>query len=96
MEQIAQLVQESQAAPEKRLAQTMLAQELTRMVHGDHGLAIAQKATQVLFGAALSETNLSADELESIFANVPSGSLSRKPRGNPLLDVICQGRLCRQ
>ena len=62
-------------APEKRLPQKILAAEVTRSVHGDEGLAIAQRATDVLFGGSIE--GIAADVLEAIFANVPSGALPR-------------------
>jgi tyrosyl-tRNA synthetase len=59
--------------PEKREAQKVLAEELTRCVHGEHGLSVARKATEVLFGGSME--GLGAGELTRIFADVPSGTL---------------------
>jgi tyrosyl-tRNA synthetase len=65
----------------------VLAEELTRAVHGEQGLAIARKSTEVLFGGSID--GLSAERLESIFANVPSASLSKESiLGKPLFEVI--------
>jgi len=87
MERIAELEQAVATAPEKREAQQVLAEELTRAVHGEQGLAIARKSTEVLFGGSID--GLSAERLESIFANVPSTSLSKESiLGKPLFDVI--------
>ena len=74
-EQISDVVAEHETAPEKRQGQRTLATELTRLVHGDTGLATAQKATEIFFGAEISELNDS--QLTSIFADVPSQELSR-------------------
>ena len=41
------------AAPEKRESQRRLAEELTRLVHGPAGLAAAQRATEIFFGAEI-------------------------------------------
>ncbi|MEZ4869748.1 MAG: tyrosine--tRNA ligase [Caldilineaceae bacterium] len=56
--------------PHLREAQRRLAQEVTRLVHGESGLAKAEQATQVLFGGEI--TGLSAAELRDIFADAPS------------------------
>ncbi len=60
-------------SPHRRVAQRRLANEVTAMVHGDDGLALAQRATEVLFGGDLE--GLSAAMLEEIFDSVPSSVL---------------------
>ncbi len=86
-ERIAELEQAVATAPEKREAQQVLAEELTRTVHGELGLAIAKKATDVLFGGSLD--GLAAEDLEKIFANVPSAMLpADQVLGKPVFDVI--------
>lgn len=50
--------------PQKREAQKALAEEVTRMVHGQNGLDQAQKVTRAFFGGDLS--GLSADEMEDV------------------------------
>ena len=86
-ERIAELEQAVAAAPEKREAQQVLAKELTRAVHGEQGLAIAEKATDVLFGGSLD--GLAAAELEKIFANVASATLpADQVIGKPAFEMI--------
>jgi tyrosyl-tRNA synthetase len=86
-ERIAELEQAAASAPEKREAQQVLAEELTRTVHGERGLAVAKKATDVLFGGAIE--GLAAADLEMIFANVPSATLpSADVLGKPAFEVI--------
>jgi tyrosyl-tRNA synthetase len=75
LEQIAALEECVRTAPEKREAQRVLAEEVTRCVHGAHGLAVAQRASEVLFGGTLE--GLSLTDLLGIFANVPSAELAR-------------------
>ena len=41
--------------PAKRDSQRRLAEELTQLVHGDAGLAAAQQATEIFFGAEISD-----------------------------------------
>jgi len=61
--------------PEQREAQRRLAGELTRLLHGPEGLAAAQQATDIFFGAEIHE--VSDAQLEQIFADVPSRELAR-------------------
>ena len=61
--------------PHLREAQRKLAQEVTRMVHGESGLAKAEQATQVLFGGAIE--GLGAGEIRDIFASAPSTQLAK-------------------
>ena len=50
LERIAELEQCVAREPERREAQRVLAEELTRTVHGEEGLRAAQRAASVLFG----------------------------------------------
>ena len=75
-ERIAELEQAVTTAPEKREAQQVLAEELTRTVHGEQGLTVAKKATGVLFGGSLD--GLAAEDLEMIFADVASATLPKE------------------
>lgn len=77
------------AAPEKRDSQRRLAEELTRLVHGDEGLATAQRATRVLFGEEI--TGLSDTQVAQIFRDVPSRQCARAQlagEGLSLLDAL--------
>lgn len=80
--------------PEMRQAQRRLADELTRLVHGQEGLSIAQRATEVLFGAEIHE--LTDAQLAEIFADVPSKQLPRdrlSGQGLPLVDALVEAGL---
>jgi tyrosyl-tRNA synthetase len=59
----------------KRDSQRRLAEELTRLVHGDDGLSAARRATEIFYGAEISELNDA--QLTQIFADVPSQQLDR-------------------
>ncbi len=66
------------------------------MVHGAEGLRIAQKATEVLFGAEISE--LGDAQLISIFADVPSRQLPRDRLAGPgisIVDALCEAGLAK-
>lgn len=72
IEPLATLVETS---PEKREAQRVLAEESTRMIHGDEGLQSAKKASEVLFGGEIS--GFTDRELADIFNDVPSSTIGR-------------------
>ena len=75
LEEIAELEKQMKANPEARIPQKALAEELTRMVHGEEGLKTALGATQTLFGGDI--TGKRADELETIFKDVKSAELAK-------------------
>jgi tyrosyl-tRNA synthetase len=52
-----------------------LAEDITRRVHGESGLAQARRATAALFGGELE--GLTAGEIGDIFADVPSGEVEK-------------------
>ncbi|MBQ4385529.1 MAG: tyrosine--tRNA ligase [Kiritimatiellae bacterium] len=75
LEEIAELERQMKANPEARIPQKALAEELTRLVHGEEGLKKALGATQTLFGGDVS--GKSADELETIFKDVKSAAVPK-------------------
>ncbi|MBK6766774.1 MAG: tyrosine--tRNA ligase [bacterium] len=92
-ERIAELVQASAGSPEKRIGQTELACEVTRVVHGDAGVASAERAAKVLFGGALD--GLSAKDVAGIFADVPSYTIARgdMQSGKNVVDLVVDAGL---
>jgi tyrosyl-tRNA synthetase len=62
--------------PEERQAQRALAREMTRIVHDETALARAEQASRVLFGGEV--TGLSAEEIQDIFAHVPSSEVPKQ------------------
>ena len=83
---IAELAAAQREHPEAREPQRVLAEELTRAVHGEDGLRAAQRASAVLFGGSLD--GVSAADLEAIAADIPSASLPRdQVLGQALVDV---------
>jgi tyrosyl-tRNA synthetase len=63
------------ANPAARDTQKRLAEELTRLVHGEAGLAAAKQATAIFFGAEIG--GLDDVALAEIFADVPSREFPR-------------------
>ena len=73
--EVERLTDAAGAEPEARHAQRAVAEDVTRRVHGESGLARARQATSALFGGELE--GLSADEIADIFADVPSSEARR-------------------
>ncbi len=74
--EIAEYEEKLYSAPERREAQRRLAQEVTRMVHGETAVSKAEKAAKVLFGGELD--GLDASDIRDIFADVPSSELPKE------------------
>ncbi len=82
--------------PGRRESQKKLAQEVTLMIHGQEGLDKAMRATQIFFGAEISE--LSDADLGEIFLNVPNsaGTFSALDGdGMSLIDALAETGLCK-
>lgn len=80
--------------PQKRESQKKLAEELTRLIHGDAGVAAALQAAEIFFGAEIE--SLSDAELNQIFADVPNSELPRSVlagEGLGLIDAIVKSGL---
>ena len=75
LEKIAEVCREHAQQPEKRLAQKVLAADMTGMIHGEAALDDAIRASEALFGRELS--GLSDSDLSTIFSDVPSILLER-------------------
>jgi tyrosyl-tRNA synthetase len=74
-EEIEAIEAELAEAPHKRVAHKRLAEEVTRMLHGEEALANAIKASQAMFGGEL--TGLDDATLEDIFSDMPSSEFPR-------------------
>jgi tyrosyl-tRNA synthetase len=95
-EEIEQLDRARQERPHLRESQKRLAEELTRLVHGEEALAAAQRASAILFGAEID--NLTDQQLAEIFAEVPSRTLPRarlEGSGLPLVEALVEAGLAR-
>jgi tyrosyl-tRNA synthetase len=92
--EIEELAESVASQPEKREAQKKLAQEVTRLVHGDGALSKAEQATRVLFGEQVKNLNL--QDLLDIFAEAPSiqiGSSRFSGDGMTLVDLVTSAGL---
>ncbi len=92
--EVERVTEAARAEPAARHAQRAVAEDVTRRVHGESGLAHARQATAALFGGALEE--LSGDEIADVFADVPSSEVPRSElgaEGTPLVDLLVRSAL---
>ena len=85
-----------ESEPHRKESQKRLAEELTKLCHGDEGLSSAQRATKVLFGGDVS--GLSDQQLTEIFADVPNCEIPRsqfEADGLSLIDALVESGLCK-
>ncbi len=75
-DEISDLEEKIKRSPEKREAQTVLAKEITSLVHGKEAVAKSEKISQVLFYGNLKD--LSEEEMEEGFKDVPSITIEGK------------------
>ncbi|MGB9847814.1 MAG: tyrosine--tRNA ligase [Minisyncoccia bacterium] len=90
-EEIAELENEVKNRPEQRKAQKRLAEELTKMIHGEKALERAQKISEALFYNNLK--NLSAEELKEGLNDVPSAIIKSKKELN-IVDFLIETGVC--
>lgn len=90
-DEIAELEDSLESTPEERAAQRTLAEYVTRAVHGETALEKAVQATRALFGGDIS--GLGADDIEDIFADVPSSTITRRDlegEGKLVVDLLVE------
>lgn len=86
LEEIATYEQSVENEPEKRLAQTKLAEEMTTLVHGKEALVQAIKISQALFSGDIASLN--GAEIEQGFKDVPSYTAADEDK--PLVDMLVE------
>jgi len=93
-EEILRLEAATKSAPEKREAQTRLAQEMVKLVHGDAALEKATGASQALFGSEI--RNLAKPALLEAFAGAASTKKPRSAIDAPIsvVDLLVEAGLC--
>ena len=89
VDDIASLMAEHRAAPEKRLAQRALATDVTTLVHGVAAEQAAAEAAQVLFGG--DPTTASAEALAVVAREVPSSEVTRQQLGDQIAVLVQSG-----
>jgi len=76
---IADLERSSREQPDRREAQRALAQEVTRLVHGDTAVHDAERSAEKLFTGEID--SMSAAELREVFGSVPSSETAFQADG---------------
>ena len=89
VDEVAALVVEHQGAPERRLAQTVLADDVTELVHGSDAARTAAAASHVLFGG--DPMVASAEVLDVLRGEVPSHTVSAEALDDPLSLLVACG-----
>ncbi|WP_114570275.1 tyrosine--tRNA ligase [Exiguobacterium flavidum] len=87
-EEINALAEEVAAAPEKRVAQRRLAEEMTKLVHGEAGLSQAERITAALFSGDIK--SLEAADIEDAFKGMPRFTLGEATN---LVDVLVEAKI---
>lgn len=88
-DEINELEKQTEEAPEKRAAQKALAEEVTKLVHGEEALQQAIRISQALFSGSVAE--LSAEEIKQGFKDVPSYSVADEDVA--LLDLLVTSKI---
>jgi tyrosyl-tRNA synthetase len=84
--EIEAVLAEHVAAPERRLAQRALADEMTAMVHGEAALSTARAAADLLFGG--DPIGVGSDVLEVLSAELPTVDIGELAEGSRVHDVL--------
>ncbi|WP_338788928.1 tyrosine--tRNA ligase [Metabacillus sp. FJAT-53654] len=87
--EIEQFEEEIKNAPEKRLAQKSLAEEVTKLVHGEEALQQAIKISEALFSGDIKQ--LTGNEILEGFKDVPSTKMEETEIG--LVDLLIQAKI---
>ena len=85
-EEIAELEKAVEEEPHLRKAQKTLAEEMTRLIHGDDALAQAERITAALFSGDLKA--LSVSEMKDAFKDVPSFEMAKEDRN--IVDLLVE------
>ncbi|MDC0159986.1 tyrosine--tRNA ligase [Gemmatimonadales bacterium] len=92
--EITELADALKEEPHRRAAQRALAEDVTRRLHGETGLAAAVRATKALFSGDIQ--GLTGDEIADVFADVPSSELPQSQlegEGKSVIDLLLQSGL---
>jgi tyrosyl-tRNA synthetase len=95
LDEIADVVKAHDVDRAKRIAQKKLAEEVTRLAHGDAGVKGALAATQVLFGGSLEA--MTDDDLLAACADAPSSTIAKSElaAGVGIIDLLVRTGLAK-
>ncbi|MBC62336.1 MAG: tyrosine--tRNA ligase [Zetaproteobacteria bacterium] len=94
LERINELEKITRESPEKREAQTELADYLTALTHGTEELTKIKKATRTLYGGKI--TDLDDLTISKIFKDAPSYKIEKEvlTKGWKLIDALVESKSC--
>lgn len=92
-EEIEALEAEHAQAPHMRILQKAVARDITRRVHSKEDLAMAEKASGILFGKSTKEdlSALDEDTLLAVFEGVPQATISRDTISTNVAELLSEG-----
>ena len=100
VEEIEKIMIEHQKQPEKRVAQQILAEQLTEQIHGKKQLETVQKCSELLFGSKSEEEalnilkSLSKKDITALMKDSPSAQISREELlSKPIVDIAISLKL---
>ena len=89
-EEIVAIEEKDKAAEGRPQAQGILAKEVTKLVHGEEGLAAAERITEAMFQGTLAD--LSESDLEQLALDgLPSSKLPTELSDKPLTTLLTEG-----
>ncbi|MGM8215636.1 tyrosine--tRNA ligase [Bacillaceae bacterium W0354] len=89
LDEISELEKEVEERPEQRKAQQTLAEEMTKLVHGEEALNQAIRISEALFSGDIKALN--KKEIESGFKDVPSFTLNENEK--VLVDLLVEAKI---
>ncbi len=91
-EEIEAIQAEHEQAPHLRTLQKALARDITRRVHSQQDLEMAEKASGILFGKSTKEDLESLDEntLLAVFEGVPQAHIGKDALGKPIAELLTE------
>ncbi|MFI3259037.1 MAG: tyrosine--tRNA ligase [Rikenellaceae bacterium] len=89
---VAELTEQHEAEPHRRILQNRLADEITTMIHSAEELERAKQASLILFGGATAEALMSLDEqtLLQVFEGVPQFAVAQSELGCSFVDLCVE------
>ncbi|MFC5543326.1 tyrosine--tRNA ligase [Ureibacillus suwonensis] len=88
-EEIEELAVSVENEPHLRKAQKVLAEEMTRLIHGEEALETAKRITEALFSGDLK--SLSASEMRDAFKDVPTAEMAKEDKN--IVDVLVEAKI---
>lgn len=95
IEEIKEIIIKHNNKPEKRIAQTKLAEEITALVHGENALQSVRIVSSALFSNDF--YNIGEKEFKDIFNDIPSKEFNIKliENGMDIIDLIVLCNICK-